>query len=90
MHLARLEHCADAVERPVELAVGNAEDGRAARVRVHESEHGAERRRLAGPVRPEEAGDRPRLDAEAESRHGLGLAEALAEPFDLDHDSVVT
>ena len=66
MHLARLEHGADAVQRPVELAIGAAEDGRAARVRMDEPEHRAQRRRLAGAVRPEEAGDRARLDAEAE------------------------
>ena len=90
MDLARLEHGADAMERPVELGIGDAEDGRAAGIGMDEPEHRAERRRLAGAVRAEEARDRARLDPEAEPGDRLRLPEALAEAVDLDHDSVVT
>ena len=90
MDLARLEHGADAVERAVELGIGDAEDRGAAGIGMDEPEHRAERRRLAGAVRAEEARDRARLDPEAEPGDRLRLPEALAEPVDLDHDSVVT
>src|SRR5688572_33129763 len=90
VHLARLQHCAHAVERPVELPVRHAEDGRASRIWVDEAEDGAQRGRLTGAVRAEKAGDRARLDPEAQPRDRLGLAEALAEVDDLDHASAVT
>ena len=60
------------------------------RVGVDEPEDRAQRGRLAGAVRAEEAGDRARLDAEAQPGDRLGLAEALAEVDDLDHESAVT
>ena len=90
MDVARLEDRADALGRPVELAVRHAEHRRAPGVRVDEPEQRAQRRRLAGAVRAEEAGDRARLDAEAEIVDRLRLAEALAEALDLDHESAVT
>ena len=57
---------------------------------MDEPEHRAQRRRLARAVRSEEAGDRARLDAEAQPGHRLRLAEALAELDDVDHESAVT
>jgi hypothetical protein len=57
---------------------------------MDEPEHRPQRGRLAGAVRAEEAGDRARLDAEAEAGHRLRLAEPLAEPRDLDQRSAVT
>ena len=64
MEVGRLEHRADPKRRPLELRVGLAEDERVAARRLREPEQHAQRRRLAGAVRAEEAGDRARLERE--------------------------
>ena len=79
MEVGRLEHGADAVGRPLELGVARVEHERAAAGRHREPEQHAQRRRLAGAVRPEEAGDRARLEREREVADRLDRPELLGE-----------
>ena len=66
VEVGRLEHRADPQRGPLERRVGLAEDERAAARRRREPEQHPQRRRLAGAVRAEEAGDRARLERERE------------------------
>ena len=54
------------------------------RARPHQAEQGPHRRRLAGPVGAEEAGDPAGLDREGEVVDGDGLAVALGQVADLE------
>ena len=62
-----LEHGADAGRRPLELGEPATEDERAAVGRLGEAEQHAQRRRLPGAVRAEEARDAAGLDLEERS-----------------------
>ena len=64
--LAVLEHGADLRARVRELLVGDAAEGRGAGVRADQAEQHAQRGRLAGAVRAEEAGHAAGLDLEGE------------------------
>ena len=55
-----------------------------------ETEHHPHRRRLAGAVGAEEAGDDAGLHGEGEVGNGGGVAVALGEFVDIDHDSIIT
>src|SRR5207237_1682160 len=72
-------------EHPHECRVGPAVDQRPAGVRGIEAQDHAHRRRFAGAVRAEEAGDvaRPHLEGEVVDRHRLPVA--LRECVHLDH-----
>jgi hypothetical protein len=81
----RLEHRADRANRIPRQAVGPSLDRGRARRRVDEPEQDPQRRRLPGAVRPEEPGDPPCRDVEAEPVDRGRLPVALAEVGDLDH-----
>ena len=66
VEVGRLEHGADAQRRTLELRVGLVEDERAPARRRREAEQHAQRRRLPGAVRAEEAVDRAGLERERE------------------------
>src|SRR5215204_6274753 len=87
MDLARLEHGAHPMQRPVELTVRDTEHDGCPGIGVHEAEDRSQRRGLAGAVRSQEARDRAGLDPEAQAGNGLRLPEPLAEVLNLDHAS---
>lgn len=66
MDMGGLEHCSDTLAGAVELAEGMLEHGRGARIRMHQSKHGAQGGRLPGAVWPQKPGHKagPRLEAE--------------------------
>ena len=63
------------------------EDRRPSRARAQQAHQQADGRGLPGPVGAEEAHHLPGLDPQAEPVDGELVAEALAEPFRLDHDA---
>ena len=79
----RLERGADRLQRRVHRHRRRALDQHRAAARPQQPEQRPHRRRLAGPVRPEEAGHLPGLDREGEIVHGQGAAVALAQVADL-------
>jgi hypothetical protein len=79
MQVGRLEHGADAAAGPLEVGEAAAEDECVASGRFGQPEQHPQRGRLACAVRPEEAGDRPRLEVEGQIRHRCDLAEALRQ-----------
>ena len=83
-----LEHGSDGAQRVAQLGVRDAADGRGARGRADLAEHHPQRRRLAGAVRPEERGHRPRLDTGGEVVDSGENAEALRRMRELEHLSV--
>ena len=82
---ARLEHRADLAQRRREVAVAAAVDRRRPGGRRIEADDHAHRRRLAGAVGPEEAGDATGPDLEAQVIDGQRVAVALAQMRDIDH-----
>ena len=87
--VGRLEHCADVVDRRIELAVVLSADRRRPCRRVDEAEEYAKRGRLAGAVRAEEARDTAVRNPEREAVDRGRLAEPLAEVDDLDHRAIL-
>ena len=79
MEIGGFEHRADPQRRPLKLRVRHAEDERASARRLREAEQHAQRRRLPGAVRPEEARDRARFERERQVVDGEDLAEALRQ-----------
>src|SRR5687768_12852649 len=80
----RVEKRPDLPQRDVERRIRPAVDeGRAAVGRV-EAEDDPHRGRLAGAVRPDEAGHPARLDGEGQTVDGERAAVALAEPMNFD------
>ena len=73
----RLEHCPDAAERLRHRRVRLAADRGAALARPHQAEEHPQRRRLAGPVGPEEAGHGSFASGEAQVVDCGYLAEAF-------------
>ena len=73
-----LKHGTDLAEGVLQLRVLLAENRRLPGVGVHQTEQDAQRCRLAGAVRAEEADHPAGLDREREPIHGLRLAVALA------------
>jgi hypothetical protein len=84
MEHAAVEQRADRVHGVVEVGVALALDRRRPARGVDQPEHDAQRGRLAGPVRTQEADDVPLLDGEREVVDGECLAKPLREPCDLD------
>jgi hypothetical protein len=80
-----LEYEADVSAHGVALADDVvARDARAAGGRPGERAEHVDRRRLAGPVGPEESEDLPGVNREAHPTDGLDLAEGLAQLVDGD------
>ena len=79
---AGLEDRADRAARPRERGVALAVEGRRAGAGVHEPQQAAQRRGLARAVRPEEAGDPPRLGGERHVVDRAHAAEALDQAVD--------
>ena len=79
MEVRRLEHGSDSQRRMIERGIGLAEDQGAAAARLGEPEQHPQRRRLAGAVRAEEAGDRPRREDERERVDGEHRPEPLRQ-----------
>src|SRR6185437_14039012 len=85
VHRLRLEQRADLAHRKGEIAERLAVDDDRALVRVVKPEDAAHRGGLACPVRPQEAGDLARLDAERQVIDGDLVAVPLREPPYLNH-----
>ena len=81
----RVEQQADVAARVRQGGIRLAEHGGPARGRRGEAGHDAHRGRLAGTVRPEEAGDEAGLDLERDVVDGRERAVALGESFHCDH-----
>ncbi len=68
-------------------------DERVTRIRPDHGVEDAKRGRLAGPIRPQQAGDAPVRRTQAHVAHRFDRAEPLGQPVDFDHgagpDSVV-
>src|ERR1043166_7620012 len=79
MEVGRLQHRPDPRRRPLETLVATAEDERRASGRLDEMEQHAQRRRLAGPVRAEEARDGSTVEGEGQVIDGEEIAEALGQ-----------
>jgi hypothetical protein len=75
-------HVADAAPRRERQ--GNAGPANHARVGVQHAEHDPHRRRLAGPVAPDEAEHLSRADLEAQIIEGDDVTVSLGEPIDLE------
>ena len=84
MEAVGLEHGADPSQRVAQAPVRLARDPRLARGRPDEPEHRAQRRRLAGAVRPEEAGDAPGRNREGQIVDRDRRAVPLRQPPHLD------
>src|SRR5256885_2245183 len=67
-----------------QLAVARCAEERRTRCGLHEPEQRAQRGRLTGAVRTEEADNRAALHREADIEDGLMVAVALCEPVDGD------
>src|SRR6266704_2787405 len=85
----RLEHCTDTPDWTVQRAVAAAVDRGRPRAGMDEAEQDAERRRLAGSVRTEEAGDAAVADPERQAVDGCCFAIPLSEIDDLDHSVIL-
>ena len=79
MKARRFENGADGAPRGRQLCIRDPADGSGAGGRRRKPEDHSERRGLAGAVRPEEAGDRSRLDGERQAVHCLDVAEDLGQ-----------
>jgi hypothetical protein len=77
----------DLVQRRRVVAVVLAVDGDVAGRRPVELEDQAHRRRLPGPVRPQEAGHDPRLHHEGEIVDGDPVAVVLRQALRFDHEA---
>jgi hypothetical protein len=82
---ARVDQGPHAAHRAGQVAVGPAEHGHPSRGGPGQPEDAAHRRRLAGAVRAEEAGDPARLDGHGEIVDGDAGAVLLGQAVDLDH-----
>ena len=81
---ARFQHRTDMSRRFGEVGVSETGNGRRPRVRPDEAQHHAQRRRLAGAVRAEEAGHPARLDGERQIVHRGQPFVLLGQPGDDD------
>src|SRR6185369_8057585 len=78
------EDRADPAGGVIELTVGSAEHQRLAGTRRHQTQQGTQRRRLAGAVRPEQAGNRSLADREAHVPDGVVGPVSLGQAVDVD------
>jgi hypothetical protein len=85
MKVVGLEHRPDPTSRALELGETTAEDERLARRRRCESQQQSQRRRLARPVRTEEAGHGARRQRERKLVDGDHVAVALGQRAHTDH-----
>jgi phytoene dehydrogenase-like protein len=76
---------ADARRVPDDVEAG---DARGALVRSEQGRQDSNGRRFAGAVGPEEAEDRPRLDAQVNPPKRMYVPVALSEPLRLDRESL--
>jgi hypothetical protein len=80
----RLQHRADPLDRLLQVRVPPAADGGGAGGRLDQVEEHPQRRGLAGPVRPEEAGHTSRLDLERQVIYRSDLRVQLGQMGDDD------
>ncbi len=80
VEIARLEHRPDPADRLVELSVAAAEDVRVAGRRFCEPQEQSQRRRLAGTIGAEKAGDGAPLEREGDAVDCRELPVAFRQP----------
>ena len=89
VHGLRVEQDADLPQRRLEVGVARAVDGDAAAARAVQPDDHAHRRRLAGAVRPEEAGHHAGPHGERHLVDGGLRSEPLGQGMGFDHDGIL-